>query len=206
MSSTVRYSVIREGKEVGPIIPCRGLRQGDPLSPYLFIICAEGLSSLIRRQERNGLLHRVRVARGAPTISHLCFVDDSFLFFKATHNETLLIKNLLIVFAQASGQVVNFNRSSISFSANVLESNIRQLCELLEVNATTNHGAYLGLPFYIGRKKKEVFQYIRDRVWHRLQGWSSKMLSRAGNEILVKLIMLWVFIYCQRSCVEIWKG
>lgn len=57
--STVRYSVIREGKTVGPIVPCRGLRQGDPLSPYLFIVCVEGLSALIRRQERLGLLHGV---------------------------------------------------------------------------------------------------------------------------------------------------
>lgn len=84
--STVRYSVIREGKKVGSIVPCRGLRQGDPLSPYLFIICVEGLSALIRRQERLGLLHGVEVARGALTVSHLFFIDDSFLFFKATYN------------------------------------------------------------------------------------------------------------------------
>ena len=68
--STVIYHVLREGMEVGPIVPCRGLRQRDPLSPYLFIICAEGLSSLIQRQERNGLLHGVRIARGAPSVSH----------------------------------------------------------------------------------------------------------------------------------------
>ncbi|KAH9718961.1 reverse transcriptase domain-containing protein [Citrus sinensis] len=188
--STVRYSVLREGKEVGPIIPCRGLRQGDPLSPYLFIICAEGLSSLFRSQERSGLLHGVKVARGAPMISHLFFADDSFLFFKATHNEAALVKQVLTVYGKASGQVVNFSKSSISFSANVSEANVWQLCELLEVNATTNHGAYLGLPSYIGRKKKEVFHYIRDRVWKRLQGWSAKMLSRAGKEILLTTVAL----------------
>ena len=81
--STVRYNVIRNGKEVGPIIPSRGLRQGDPLSPYLFILCAEGLSSLIRRQENVGLIHGVKVARGAPMVSHLFFADDAFLFFRA---------------------------------------------------------------------------------------------------------------------------
>lgn len=72
--STVRYCVIREGKEVGPIVPCGGLRQGDTLSSCLFILCAEGLSALIRRHERLGLLHGVRVARRAPTVSHLFFL------------------------------------------------------------------------------------------------------------------------------------
>ena len=150
----------------------------------------EGLSSLFRRQERSGLLHEVKVARGAPMISHLFFTDDSFFFFKATHSEATLVKHVLTVYGKASGQVVNFNKSSISFSANVSEANVRQLCELLEVNATTNHGAYLGLPSFIGKKKKEVFQYIRDRVWKRLQGWSSKILSRAGKEILLKTVAL----------------
>lgn len=152
--STVHYSVLYEGKKVGPIVPCRGLRQGDPLSLYLFIICAEGLSFLIRRQERNGLLHGVRIAKRAPTVSHLFFADDSFLFFRANNNEASLIKYLLAVYNQAFGQVVNFNQSSISFSANVLDSVARQVCDILAVNATTNHGAYLGLPSYIGRKKK----------------------------------------------------
>lgn len=92
--STVSYKVCRNGEEVGPIVPSRGLRQGDPLSPYLFIICAEGLSSLIRNRERAGLIHGVKVARSAPTVSHLFFVDDCFLFFKATHNEARIMKSL----------------------------------------------------------------------------------------------------------------
>ena len=100
---TVRNSVLREGSEVGPIVPSRGLRQGDPLSPYLFIICAEGLSSLFKRQEMSGLLHKVRVARSAPIISHLFFADDSFFFFRATHNEALLVKHMLPLYSKASG-------------------------------------------------------------------------------------------------------
>lgn len=117
--TTVRYNVHREGWEVGPIMPSRGLHQGDPLSPYLFILCAEGLSSLIKRHERLGLLHGVRVARNAPVVSHLFFVDDSFLFFRANHVEAFIIKQILAIYGCASGQLVNFTKSTVSFSANV---------------------------------------------------------------------------------------
>ena len=166
--STFRYHVIRDGKEIGPIVPSRGLRQGDPLSPYLFILCAEGLSALIRKNERDGLLHGVKVARGAHVVSHLFFADDCFLFFKATNSEAHVIKRILGVYGQGSGQIVNFSKSSISFSSNVKEDVKEQLCHILEVTSTANHGTYLGLPFFIGRNKKEVFSYIRYRVWQKL--------------------------------------
>lgn len=120
--TTVRYSVHREDREVGPIIPSKGFHQGDPLSPYLFILCAECLSSLIKRHERLGLLHGVKVARRAPVVSHLFFADDSFLFFRTNQTEASTIKQILAIYGGASGQLVNFTKSFISFSANVHDS------------------------------------------------------------------------------------
>ena len=186
--STVSYQVIRNGVEVGPIVPSRGLRQGDPLSPYLFILCAEGLSSLIRNRKRAGLIHGVKVARSAPAVSHLFFADDCFLFFKATHIEARIMKSLLAVYGAASGQRVNYNKSVISFSANMDEASIRQVCGILEASATSTHGTYLGLPSLIGRKKSDVFSFIKERVWLRIQGWNQKLLSRAGKEIMLKTV------------------
>ena len=121
----VHYNVIREGTTVGPIVPSRGLRQEDPLSPYLFILCAEGLSSLLRKNERAGFIHGAKVARGAPMVSHLFFIDDWFLFFNANQREASLIKHMLAEYGAASGQVVNFNKSLVSFSANVSEIDAR---------------------------------------------------------------------------------
>lgn len=72
----VHYSILVNQDHVGPIDPSRGLRQGDSLSPYLFLLCAEGLTALIRDAQRKGSLHGVKICRGAPIITHLLFVDD----------------------------------------------------------------------------------------------------------------------------------
>lgn len=79
--SSVSYHVVRNNYSIDPIIPSRGLRQGDPISPYLFFICAEGISSLIHYHTRHGRIHGYKVANGASAISHLFFADNSFLFF-----------------------------------------------------------------------------------------------------------------------------
>lgn len=121
-------------------------------------------------------------------MSHLFFTDDSFLFFRANPVEGSIIKQVLATYGCASGQLVNFTKLSISFSANVHASIVSQIYGTLDVNATEDHGAYLGLSSYISRKKKVVFNYIRDKVQQRLQGWHSKMLSRAGKEILLKTV------------------
>jgi hypothetical protein len=80
---TVSFSVLIHGKPYGKIIPSRGIRQGDPLSPYFFILCAEGLSSLLQRAAANNWITGVPITRGGIRVNHLLFADDSLLFCKA---------------------------------------------------------------------------------------------------------------------------
>ena len=73
--SLVKYSIRINGKPCGNIVPTQGLRQGDPLSPYLFLLCAEGLSAMIKKATVEGDLHGVAVCRRGPKILHLFFAD-----------------------------------------------------------------------------------------------------------------------------------
>lgn len=99
---TVSYQFCINGTMVGPVIPKRGLRQGDPLSPYLFLICVEGLSNALEKVVADGAIHGCKISRICPMITHLLFADDSFLFFRGTTEETQAIKNVLENYATLS--------------------------------------------------------------------------------------------------------
>ena len=113
--SNMSYYIAVNGAEIGPVVPSRGLRQGDPISPYLFLIVAEGLSLLIQDSENRGLLHGCCAKVGCPLVSHLFFADDSLLFFDGTMEEAIRIKQILGVYEKASDQAINFDKSSILF-------------------------------------------------------------------------------------------
>ena len=102
--SSVSYSVIINGTTYGSIMPTRRLRQGDPLSPYLFLLCAEGFSALIHDAVRNNQLNGISICRGAPRITHLFFADDSLLFCRANGIECSKLKEILSMYELASGK------------------------------------------------------------------------------------------------------
>lgn len=82
LCNTVTYSVLVNGMAHGCIVPTRWLRQGDPLSPYLFFLCADGFSLLINDAAKNKMLNGVSICRGCPMVTYLFFADDSLLFCK----------------------------------------------------------------------------------------------------------------------------
>ena len=84
---TATYSVLISGEPTGFVTPTRGIKQGDPLSPYLFLLCAEGLSAMIRKAKEARNLQGVLSGNGEVCLSHLLFADDSLIFCRATMEE-----------------------------------------------------------------------------------------------------------------------
>lgn len=151
--TTVSYTITHGQHEMGPIYPSRGIRQGDPLSPYLFIICVEGFSALLRKYEMRKWIHGVQICRKAHVVTHMFFADDSYLFFKEDSDEVKRILEVLGIYEKASGQQVKRNKSSIFYSTNVLQYNRDLICQLFQMAEANENSTYLGLPNVIGRNK-----------------------------------------------------
>ena len=96
--SSVSYFVLLNGQPVGNIKPSHGFRQGDPLSPYLFLMCAMGLQSLLHKVEMEGHIQGVAIYRNGPKVSHLFFADDSVLFCNAKEEECQKILDILAIY------------------------------------------------------------------------------------------------------------
>ncbi|XP_041027066.1 uncharacterized protein LOC121267284 [Juglans microcarpa x Juglans regia] len=149
--STVTYSMLINGVPKGPIIPTKGLRQGDPLSLYLFLLCTEGLISLLNKAGNENRISDIKVCRGAPRVNNLLFANDSVIFCQANVEETRCVKGLLDVYEKASGQKINREKTSMVFSTNMTDD-VRE--ELLGMGGTTceqQYEKYLGLPPVVGR-------------------------------------------------------
>ena len=102
--TSVRYVVKVNGELTDSFFPTRGIRQGDPISPYLFLLCVEGLSCLLQQKEASGHLKSIRNGRNGPPISHLLFAADSVFFTKGDNRSINALKSALQIYCDGSGQ------------------------------------------------------------------------------------------------------
>lgn len=135
--------------------------QGDSISPYLYMICAEGLSLILNEAKTSFRIRGVRVARGSHSINHLFFADDSIMFCQATTREWEKIWSLLKVYEDASGQGINKSKTKIFFSSNTNRVLRNRFFTLAGVSSCNNQEQYLGLSIMIGANKICTFEGIR---------------------------------------------
>ncbi|PNX98065.1 ribonuclease H [Trifolium pratense] len=196
---TVKFSILINGHPSQEFYPQRGLRQGDPLSPYLFIICADVLSGLITKAQQDKLIHGVMICHEAPEISHLFFADDSLVFCRANTKEVSTIQNIIQIYQNASGQLVNFSKSEMVFSKGVSNQIQRDISNILPMKILNQFSKYLGMPVALGRSKKQIFNFIQEKIWKKLKGWKEKHLSFAGRGTLIKAVAQAIPTYLMSS-------
>ena len=163
---TVTYS---NGEPKGMITPSRGIGWGDPLSPFLFLLCIEGLNGLINRAAHQGYIKGYSFCRNSPHLTHILFADDSLLFCRATIEECQWVLDILDVYGSCSRQQINWSKTTIFFSKSTTDVTRNQIKLALGVLEIIQYERYLGLPSLVGRNKKASFNYIKDRVWKKLQ-------------------------------------
>lgn len=144
---------------MGSIIPNWGIQQGDPLSPYLFIICVEGHSSLIQKFETKQWLHGIKICPQAPIVSRMLFTDDSYFYCKATTEKARKVLELLLIYEKESGQMVNLGKFSVLISTNVIPYNRGMICQELHMVEVDKYSTYLGLPNMLGRNKSPRWNF-----------------------------------------------
>ncbi|KAL0011105.1 hypothetical protein SO802_006213 [Lithocarpus litseifolius] len=162
--STVFTAVLFNGEAIDTIYPSRGIRQGDPLSPYLFILCMDFLGQLIEEKCSQNLWQPVKASRNGPAFSHLLFADDLVFFTKADSTNCSAIRDVLDDFCALSGQTVSEAKSRVYFSPNVDRDTRESLCDILGFASTPKLGKYLGFPIKQLGTSPQDYNFILDRL------------------------------------------
>lgn len=144
--SIATYTVLINGEPHGHITPTRGLRQGDPLSPYLFRLCIEGFHGLLKRAKTLGNIMGVSICQNGPRLTHFLFANDSLIFYRGKENECKKLLEVLDKYERASNRSIE-QKPPFFFSKStpqVLQDTIKIALKVLVVQ---QYEKYLGLSF-----------------------------------------------------------
>ena len=189
------------GGKLDSFKPSRGIRQGDPLSPYLFILCMEYLGFLINKGCMAKKWVPMKASKENVEVSHLFFADDLMLFAKANESGAKTIKEVLAKFCDESGQLVSMDKSRVYFSPNTREDIKDRICFSLGIQATNCLGKYLGMPLKHKGAARSQYNYIAERMLSKLAGWKARFLSFAGRCVLVKSVLTTIPNYVMQGTV-----
>lgn len=189
------YSILVNGQTHGFFASTRGLKQGDPLSPRLFIIAAEVLArGLYSLKEDKGFMG-YGLPKWSEQINHLSYADDTILFCSAHRKSVQKMMKILKEYENVSGQLINLTKSFLYLHENVPIVVGQRLRKLTGIGQGSLPFTYLGCPIFYGRKKNVHFESLIEKVKARVKSWQNKLLSYGGRYTLVKHVLQSMSIY-----------
>lgn len=189
----IPFSVLVNGSSCGRFTSQKGLRQGNPLSPFLFLLVSEVLTTMFTKATEMGWMGGFEVKEKGTKISHLQFSDDTLVFLDADINQIRYLKYNLLLFEYVSGLKTNFSKSNIFAVGDVI--NLDNLAEVFGCSVAAFLSTYLGLP--LGEKSLSCSKW--DRIVElckiRLASWKKGLLSKAGKLTLIRSVLLSIPVY-----------
>ena len=168
--SSSSFAILVNGNAKGWVKASRGLRQGDPLSPFLFTLMADVLSRLMIRAEETGISEGFFVGRDRTRVFLLQFADNTIFFSKASMEHLQNLKIILLVFGQVSDLKINLEKS-ISSGFNTRQELLSSLASVLDCKVSEWPLSYLGLPLGGSPKTIGFWDPVVERISRRLDGW-----------------------------------
>jgi hypothetical protein len=193
--TTVNYSAHFNNMLLNSFKPSCGLRQGDPLSPYLFLLVADGLSRILQHEVISGALHELKICRHTPSISHLLFADDTLFFLEVSEQQAGVVHRALKRYERCTGQLINSSKCSIMFGTGCMHLEREKVKEIMGVDTVVVDEKYLGLPTPEGRITKDKFKSTKEKMVSKFTNWVERNMSAGAKEVLIKSVAQAIPVY-----------
>eukprot|EP00253_Pinus_taeda_P008572 PITA_08572 len=181
------FSVLINGIPSDTFRPSRGIRQGDPLCPFLFVIIAEGLGCFLKSANINRHLKGLSF-NDSPSFTHHQFVDDNMPYGHPSVQDARIFRDILSSFSDASGALINRVKSQIFFF-NTPVSTQRSIARILGFTIANLPSKYLGAPLISSVLKQSSWKYLLEKLEAKLFLWTHRALNLANRVILIKAVL-----------------
>lgn len=192
--STTSFSVLVNGSPSKLFKASRGIRQGDPLSPFLFTIVMEALGSLLLKARELGVINGFEVTRNREAMTHLQYADDTLFFSSSNREEILALQRILRCFQLVSGLKINFSKSML-VGVRCSEDIVHALAEMVHCKVGRLPISYLGLPIGMKPRSKALWDPLIGKIEKMLSSWKKQYLSLGGRITLIKACLSNILVY-----------
>ncbi|GJX34584.1 RNA-directed DNA polymerase, eukaryota, reverse transcriptase zinc-binding domain protein [Tanacetum coccineum] len=192
--SSAAFTICINGERYGYFKSGRGLRQGDPMSPYLFTLVMEVLTLMVNRRIERENHFKYHWGCKDIKLAQLCFADDLLMLCNGDHQSVKTLKDGLMEFSKSSGLIPNMNKSTIFFGS-IKEDEKKRILDVMPFKVGQLPMKYLGVPLITKNIGVSECNQLVDRVKQKVNDWKNKNLSYAGRLQLIAAVLASMHVY-----------